>query len=359
MPKGKTVGPLDVYVGPNWAESLEGAVNQGLGGYMAGQANKEDRDIDKARQLEKTLTKEAADAITANEEGRANRTLAIAEEGLAEEKADAERVVMRSPDGKDEAQAVERNGILYEADGSTPWGRKGWTEYVAPTRSSGSRYVLTKGTDPNGNEVFMKFDKSTGDQEPFQFIDGTPYSEEKAGTLGQTKVEQGAAEKGAEATATDNVTQITKIEDGLNGMERTAVLYGQALDAMEEGAKTGYIEGNKWSPTVAGASIMLQNVQDQLGLEKIGEYTFGSLSEAEGQWVRDSSIPKTLDEDQIVPFLRHKYESQKRAIQAEKFELLYRKENGESPPRKYIDQILKRDGFEFGKEKSWDKEEEE
>jgi hypothetical protein len=75
MPKGREVGPLDVYVQPNWAESLEGAVNQGLGGYMAGQANKEDRAIDKERQLEKALALEKVDAQQAFENTNATDTL--------------------------------------------------------------------------------------------------------------------------------------------------------------------------------------------------------------------------------------------------------------------------------------------
>jgi hypothetical protein len=70
MPKGKTVGPLDVYVGPNWAESLEGAVNQGLGGYLAGKANREDRDIDKARGLEKARLEGIATDKYNKDEGR-------------------------------------------------------------------------------------------------------------------------------------------------------------------------------------------------------------------------------------------------------------------------------------------------
>ncbi len=49
-PQGKTVGPSNIYVGPNIGESLEYAVNQGLGGYLAGKAAREDEALDAQRQ---------------------------------------------------------------------------------------------------------------------------------------------------------------------------------------------------------------------------------------------------------------------------------------------------------------------
>ncbi len=55
-PKGKTVGPSGLYVAPNWGESLEYAVNQGLGGYMAGRANKADARLSKIRETKNADT---------------------------------------------------------------------------------------------------------------------------------------------------------------------------------------------------------------------------------------------------------------------------------------------------------------
>jgi hypothetical protein len=51
-PKGKGVGPSNIYVAPNWGESLEYAVNQGMGGYLSGKANKADAGLDKSRAAE-------------------------------------------------------------------------------------------------------------------------------------------------------------------------------------------------------------------------------------------------------------------------------------------------------------------
>ncbi len=59
-PKGKTVGPFDLYMGPNWGESLAYAGEQALGGYMAGKANRDDIALDeeKGRVLAATLAAE-------------------------------------------------------------------------------------------------------------------------------------------------------------------------------------------------------------------------------------------------------------------------------------------------------------
>ena len=59
-PKGKTVGPYDLYMGPNWGESLAYAGEQALGGYMAGKANRDDIALDeeKGRVLAATLAAE-------------------------------------------------------------------------------------------------------------------------------------------------------------------------------------------------------------------------------------------------------------------------------------------------------------
>ena len=59
-PKGKTVGPYDLYMGPNWGESLAYAGEQALGGYMTGLANRDDKALDeeKGRALKATLAAE-------------------------------------------------------------------------------------------------------------------------------------------------------------------------------------------------------------------------------------------------------------------------------------------------------------
>ena len=61
-PKGKTVGPYDLYMGPNWGESLAYAGEQALGGYLAGEANRADIELDEERGLAKAAELAAEDA---------------------------------------------------------------------------------------------------------------------------------------------------------------------------------------------------------------------------------------------------------------------------------------------------------
>jgi len=62
-PKGKTVGPYDLYMGPNWGESLAYAGEQALGGYMAGKANRDDIALDEERGLAKAAELARQDEI--------------------------------------------------------------------------------------------------------------------------------------------------------------------------------------------------------------------------------------------------------------------------------------------------------
>jgi hypothetical protein len=75
MPQGKEIG--DIYVAPTWSESLNAAVQKGMGGYQMGQARKEQTGIDEKRGLAKT-----AAAQVAAETQRVEQ-LADAEKGLA------------------------------------------------------------------------------------------------------------------------------------------------------------------------------------------------------------------------------------------------------------------------------------
>ena len=62
-PQGRRVGPSNIYVAPNWGESLQYAVNQGLGGYMAGKARRasEDLDSEKNAVLQAKIEQERSD----------------------------------------------------------------------------------------------------------------------------------------------------------------------------------------------------------------------------------------------------------------------------------------------------------
>jgi hypothetical protein len=88
-PRGKQVG--DIYVAPTWSESLNSAVQKGLGGYQMGQARNEQTDIDKQR-----ATAASAEAQVA------------AEQAKAKQLSDAEKEIMRTMDSQGDDDRAER-----------------------------------------------------------------------------------------------------------------------------------------------------------------------------------------------------------------------------------------------------------
>jgi len=89
LPRGKRVG--DIYVAPTWSESLNNAVQKGLGGYQIGQARKEQTSIDDQR-----AAASAAEAQVAAEQARAKQL------------ADAEKAIMSTMDSQSDDDRAER-----------------------------------------------------------------------------------------------------------------------------------------------------------------------------------------------------------------------------------------------------------
>ena len=83
-----------------------------------------------------------------------------------------------------------------------------------------------------------------------------------------------------------------------------------------------------------------------MALYDIGNYTFGSLSEAEGDWLKTSNIPN-LDEKDLKPYLARREEGLRRALDAETYREEMRLE-GLTPDREVEEKILYGGGFRFG-----------
>jgi len=97
LPQGKRVG--GIYVAPTWSESLNNAVQKGLGGYQIGQARKEQTSIDDQR------------AAASSAEARV-----AAEQARAKQLADAEEAIMstmdsQSDDARADAQMEQRERL--------------------------------------------------------------------------------------------------------------------------------------------------------------------------------------------------------------------------------------------------------
>jgi hypothetical protein len=86
--------------------------------------------------------------------------------------------------------------------------------------------------------------------------------------------------------------------------------YEEAINLVDEGAQTGAIFSKL--PSLRTASVKLDNLQGRLGLDVIGNTTFGALSESELKFALDTALPKKLKGEELKAWLRDKKQTQER-----------------------------------------------
>lgn len=87
---------------------------------------------------------------------------------------------------------------------------------------------------------------------------------------------------------------------------------GDAIDELDAGAQTGAIQSRL--PSIRAASIRLDNIQKQLGLDVIGGVTFGALSKGELDLALSKALPTGLDETALRGWLVTKKEAQEKLV---------------------------------------------
>jgi hypothetical protein len=219
------------------------------------------------------------------------------------------------------------------------------------TSGTRSRWQTIKGKDPYGNDVVRLVDK-WGEEEPqISFADGTTYDPVAAQTKGGTRAGQAGAETGAKEAAKTDIKRQAELSGQSRDAMQTLNSIDQAINALKGGANTGPIAHRLYS--LRGPTLALENAQQRMGLTQIGAYTFGSLSEAEGEWLRQSEIPMDLNEDDLLGYMEHRKEATMRVLEANQYE----KEAlaaGEPVDQELIRAILTDGGFDIRKE-GWKK----
>ena len=117
------------------------------------------------------------------------------------------------------------------------------------------------------------------------------------------KTQASAAIKAGEEAA----KSIKKVDVSINNINR-------AISALDKGARTGAIQ--RFLPSVAAASVELDNIRNTMGLDIIGATTFGALSESELEFALSTALPDRLNEEQLKDFLIRKRDAQKKARKA-------------------------------------------
>ncbi len=109
------------------------------------------------------------------------------------------------------------------------------------------------------------------------------------------------AAKAAITRSENAFDQIGKIKTNVNNLD-------EVIRLIDDGAETGVIASKL--PSVRSASVALDNLQGRLGLDVIGDTTFGALSESELAFALSTALPKNLDGPDLKRWVQRKKDSQ-------------------------------------------------
>jgi len=110
----------------------------------------------------------------------------------------------------------------------------------------------------------------------------------------------------------ESIKESVKAFQQITPLRKSISNYDEAIQLIDEGAETGVIAARL--PTVREASIKLDNLQAQMGLDVIGQTTFGALSESELAFALDSALPKKLEGPALRGWLKEKRDAQIKLI---------------------------------------------
>lgn len=117
--------------------------------------------------------------------------------------------------------------------------------------------------------------------------------------------------KFGEATGASRAKLIDKGFENINQVNANIRNIDRAVSAIDEGASTGAIE-SRFFPTFRQATIKLEQVQKELGLDVIGAVTFGALSKGELDLALATALPTGLQPEELKEFLIGKKAAQEK-----------------------------------------------
>ena len=126
------------------------------------------------------------------------------------------------------------------------------------------------------------------------------------------EINQALSKAGATAAGTQAIAMSGAMIDQLGALKTNVTNYDEAISALDSGAGTGPAMSRL--PSVRSASIQLDNIQKQLGLDVIKSTTFGALSENELAFALSAALPTNLEPAQLKEWLTRKRDSQLRLM---------------------------------------------
>lgn len=135
---------------------------------------------------------------------------------------------------------------------------------------------------------------------------GPATQESEQARLTRQQSEQAASKE----AATQAIKTSKEAFDQIRPIKTAIANVDEAIRLIDEGANTGVIASKL--PSVQEASIGLDNLQGRLGLDVIGNTTFGALSEAELRFALDTALPTNMEGPALKRWLREKQAAQKK-----------------------------------------------
>ncbi len=119
--------------------------------------------------------------------------------------------------------------------------------------------------------------------------------------------------RGAEREAGKKAIQVsTKAFDTIPSVKKNIANLEQGINLIDQGAETGVIA--RQFPSIKAASLELDNLQGQLGLDVVGATSFGALSESELAFAKDTALPTGLEGPELKDWLIRKRDAQRKAL---------------------------------------------
>ena len=94
----------------------------------------------------------------------------------------------------------------------------------------------------------------------------------------------------------------------IDGVRKNIGNLDKVISAIDKGAGTGAFE--RFFPSIRAASVELDNLRNRLGLDVIGDVTFGALSEGELNLALDTALPTGLNEPELKQWALDKKKAQ-------------------------------------------------
>jgi hypothetical protein len=166
------------------------------------------------------------------------------------------------------------------------------------------RYESAKSVNIGG--VPHVFDPAFGGYRPASVSSGGAPVYATAQSVGASEGEIAASVKAAE----QSIDQSQKMFERLGKVTTAENNLNEAIRLVDDGAATGPVIS--MLPSVTQASVELDNVQAQMGLDVIGSTTFGALSKDELLFALNTALPNKLQGPALKDWLVRKRDAQKK-----------------------------------------------